>query len=682
MMDRPHRLLFTFGAVATSVSLTAVTVAALADLVDDLFPFFLLQTAAVSLMLGLVAMAAARRGTVHIGIWITTIAGVVMAFECASMTVGAWLLRDTPEVLAAYGASALAPNQVSLEVALAFWWERTWVGSLGGFLTLGLLLFPDGRLPSTRWRPVAGVSLAALVVFTAANLVAGNPSSPIPWNTISPDTTTGTILTITFPIVGLCILLSLASLFVRHRRADAEQRHQVRWMLFGAGAVAILMIATFAFGAARYGLSAPETSRLVNLATLVAIPVLIAAYGVGVVRYRLYEIDVVINRSLVWGVLAGFITAVYVAIVVGLGSLIDDRSNLALAVAATAAIAVIFEPVRQRIQRWANRLVYGSRATPYEVLAALNVPRETVEDLVASGAEAIAGGIGAEAVVIRGDDAVVSKWPHGSAGRTAWDLELPMYHDGTRVGTVAVAKRQGDQLTAQDRRLVAEFADQTSLLLSNLLLNRRLEGRLQELSDSRRRLVTAQDEARRRLERDLHDGAQQELVALKVKLGLARQVARGEGASEVEQLLSRISEEADEAVDTLRSLARGVYPPLLEAEGLEAAIAAHVRRLPIEVEFDVQDVGRHPREVESTVYFCLLEAINNALKHSGAERVEVHVIERDRLAFSVNDDGVGFRGEMGNGLTGMRDRLDTVGGTLSVNAMSPHGTRVEGTVPL
>lgn len=687
-MRRSSSRLFAVGAATSSIALGASLAATVLGLWSHLFDFFILQTAATSFMLGLVAMAAGRRGSGNAGVWVTSGAGLLMALECAGVVAGGAILRDSPEILAALSASELASTDIPASAAVAFWIQKTWLASLGGFLTLGLLLFPDGRLPSPRWRVVAGLSVLGLTLFTVGSLIAEAPGSDTVWNTFDTHIVLRVMIGVGAPLVAVSILASVVSLMVRHRRAGPEHRHQVRWMLFGAGTFALALVASFTVGAIAFGIDAQQTQTLASYATMVGLPFLVASYGVGIVRYRLYEIDVVINRSIVFGLLAAFITSVYVAIVVGLGSLFDSRSNLVLAVAATAVIAVVFEPVRQLVQRWANRLVYGSRATPYEVLSSLNVPQESVDDLVAGSAAILARGVGAEAVVIRGSGPetgrAVSAWPPSAADlEVDWDLEVPLMHEGQQVGSVGVAKKRGEQLSAQDRRLVAEFAGQTSLLLANRLLNRRLEARLDELRVSRRRLVAAQDEARRRLERDLHDGAQQELVALKVKLGLARHVARSEHADEAETMLETVVAEADEAVDALRRLARGVYPPLLEAEGLQAAVTAHIRSLPVPTELHADGIVRHSQEIESTVYFCLLEALDNVTRHSDATRAEIHLADTGtELVFSVTDDGRGFDGLRGDGLIGMDDRLDTLGGRLEVSTGTDEGTTIRGSVPL
>ncbi|CAN5828913.1 hypothetical protein BH23ACT4_BH23ACT4_05170 [soil metagenome] len=678
--------------VATTVGTVTVALAAgllaysfLSGLSNILFDYFFYQTTLFGLTLGLVAIAAARAGTLNLGVWITSVAGLLMTLESTTLAVANTMLSDQV-VFEALLNSLLAPADLPRDVAVVLILERGWLASLGGFLTLGLLLFPDGHLPSRRWRIVAATSVVGIGLFTSGNIIAGLPSSTIPWE--SPDTGTGLVsalMELGLVLVGISILASLASLFARYRKSGTEKRHQIRWMLFGASVFALSFIVAFAVS------TTAGNPTAANYATLLAMPLLVGAYGVGIVRYRLYDIDVVINRSLVFGALALFITGVYVAIVVGLGNLIGDPSNLGVAIAATALVAVVFEPVRARVQHWANVVVYGRRATPYEVLAGMSAATGTPEEQLSEATRLLAEGTGAENVAIWNADeteaAPVAASPMDviPARDDGWDLEVLMFHEEEEVGTVTLRKRRGDQVSPQDERLVVEFAGQASLVVANTLLNQRLRQRLDELTESRRRLVSTQDETRRRLERDLHDGAQQQLVALKVKLGMAKTMAGREDAPTVVSTLEGISHDADSAVDTLRDLARGIYPPLLEAEGLATAIEAQANKAPLAVSVSADDVGRYLREVEAQVYFCVLEALNNAVKYAGAESVQIILEDTGgALTFSVTDDGAGFdpaEVSGGPGLQGMADRIDTIGGELHVEAASGKGTTVRAKIP-
>ncbi|HEX5924931.1 MAG TPA: histidine kinase [Baekduia sp.] len=238
-----------------------------------------------------------------------------------------------------------------------------------------------------------------------------------------------------------------------------------------------------------------------------------------------------------------------------------------------------------------------------------------------------------------------------------------------------------------ERRPVGVMAMVGGLALM-MFINKRLaaevEASLQEARRSRERILTVADEERRRIERDLHDGAQQRLVALRIKLELASERSAQEQLPDAE-LLHQLGEEVGEALDEVRSLAAGVYPSLLVDGGLGEALRSVARRSPMPVRVTAQDIGRHPRRVEAVVYFCCLEALQNAGKHAGAGSVSIVVSDVRDLRFEVRDDGCGFEvdhDDLGHGLTNIRDRLGAVGGTLLVESRSGGGTRVAGTVPL
>jgi signal transduction histidine kinase len=254
---------------------------------------------------------------------------------------------------------------------------------------------------------------------------------------------------------------------------------------------------------------------------------------------------------------------------------------------------------------------------------------------------------------------------------------------GDQLGQLAVRRRSGEPLAPTEERLMDGLALQAGLALRNERLQHELRQRLDELQASRQRLVAVQDEERRRLERDLHDGAQQDLVALRMKLGLAGALARAEN-SEVAPVLDELQGDLGEALDSLRALARGVYPPLLEAEGLRPALAARARPLPFTVDIRC-DSRRYPRELEGAVYFCCSEALQNVVKHAAAARVTIRIwTEPGSLRFEVKDDGRGAgRSELskGSGLQHIRDRLEALGGCLELDPAPGAGISVRGCLP-
>jgi signal transduction histidine kinase len=641
---------------------------------------YYVQTSVLFAVLGAVILAK-RPG--HVIGWILVATG---AFDTITRLVDLYLLFSLGEVVREVQRGTVTPTfddfPAQLTAITLFGW--TWVPSLTALAIALPLFFPDGRLLSPRWRGVAIFGAMATALLSAPAAVADVIEVP------------DVIMVTASVLVGLAMLLSLVPLALRFRHSRGTERQQLKWVYFGLAIsipLLVLGVVGYTFGIGGY----------FSIAPFVILPVTIT---IAVLRYRLYDIDLVINKTVVFVVLAAFITGVYAVIVVGLGQLLPiGEGNLGLAIAATAVVAVAFEPVRARVQHWANRLVYGRRATPYEALAAMTARLGDSTDPGAALAEAarlLAEGTGAAQAVIwvAQEGLLVPRASTGQAGPDAEpvallgpefpalpaDLARAVRYEGQLVGALSLTKRPGEGVSTADRRLVEELAGQAALLLVNTRLRSRLNDRVEELRGSRRRMLAAQDRARRALERDLHDGAQQELVALKVKLGLARTIATREGATELATQLADTATVADKAVDTLRDVARGIYPPLLESEGLPAALSAQARRADLSVTVLDRAARRYPREVESTAYFCAVEALQNTVRHARAKNAHIELDGIDStLTVTVTDDGHGFDGDStvyGAGLAHMTDRADAAGGALSVTSRPGHGTTIVLTLPV
>lgn len=581
-----------------------------------------------------------------------------------------------------YAVYASARHHPPLWGSQAATWLALWTWGPQLFTApLVMLTYPNGRLISPSWRWLVGVILLTATLITLGLAFAPAPIYGPTSLFVNPLGITslaglsgfvGSAAFIATPVFGIAGLVSLA---VRYRRASGDERQQIKWLGYAAGLYAAQVLLTNAYySTGQHTLDAIATT--LNIASVIAFPV---AVGIGILRYRLFDIDLVINKTLVYGALAALITGFYVAVVVGLGSLVGERSNVLLAIVATALIALGFQPLRQRLQRVANRVVFGRRATPYEVLAEFSQQVAEVyagEDVVQRMARVLAEGTGAERAEVWIGDRPAAVFGAGGSGEVR---SVEVSHQGEVLGSLKLVKRRGDTLTQHEEKLLADLANQAGLVLRNVGLTQQLLQRLEELRASRQRLVRVQDEERRRLERDLHDGAQQHLVALKLRLGLAR-------AAPTAELLAELEGQAGEALQTIRELARGIYPPLLQDRGLADALAAQARRATVPVSVEADGLGRFPQEVEAAAYFCVLEALQNVQKHAGAASATVRLWEADgALRFEVEDSGPGFdtrHASAGSGLTNLRDRLEALGGDLRVVSARGQGTKVYGAVPV
>jgi signal transduction histidine kinase len=251
-------------------------------------------------------------------------------------------------------------------------------------------------------------------------------------------------------------------------------------------------------------------------------------------------------------------------------------------------------------------------------------------------------------------------------------------HQGELLGALSVETPPSDPMNPAKDKLVRDLAAQAGLVLRNVRL-------ISDLRASRQRLVAAQDEERRKLERNLHDGAQQQLVALAVKLRLAEQLTARD-ADKAKEMLTALQQDTQDALENLRDLARGIYPPLLADKGLGAALEGQARKASIPVEISTNGAGRYPQDTEAAVYFCCLEALQNVQKYANASSATVGLSQADgKLRFEVADDGAGFDPAAtgyGTGLQGMADRLDAIGGTLEVRSRPGGGTTIVGSVPV
>jgi signal transduction histidine kinase len=680
--------------VLTATAAVTMTVVARGDLATGDLASNLLLTVAVVAYATLGAVIVRRAGNV-IG-WIMLGEGAGLAFlVLASMYAVIGVVTFPGSLPAAKRVGTLSECSFSAVVfTLAFMF----------------LLFPTGRLPSRRWRPVAAAGLLLAALTTAGlvvhprlvhlpapggvSLIFPNPLAVPGLGPVLRTVLVGTINGLTAVSVPF-LAAALVSLAVRYRAGGQLLRQQIKWLALTAlGFVGGLLIALLGLAAGQAWLATVAYTS-VQIISLLAIP---AAMAIAILRHRLYDIDVIISRTVVYALLSAAFTGVYAGIVLGIGTFVGHQGGPVLTIAAAVTIALLFQPLRRRAQLFANRLVYGRRATPYQALSDFAGDMAGQLDLteaVDRMVTVLAGATGAdraEAWIRVGPQLrPAAIWPHGSPSSTAVALGpdggLPAFegasravavqHGGELLGALSLQKPRNEPLTGTEDELLQDLASQAGLVLRNAAL-------IGELRASRRRLVEAQDAERRKIERNLHDGAQQQLIALMIQLGLLEESADDPAA--VRQITPAVKDGLRAALEDLRDLARGIYPPLLADQGLVPALQAQARKAALPVEIDADGVGRYPQDTEAAVYFCTLEALQNITKYAGASRATVGLsYSGGSLQFTVTDDGAGFdtaTARHGSGLQGMADRLAALGGTLDVHSQPGRGTTLTGQLPV
>lgn len=600
-----------------------------------------------------------------------------------------------------------------------------WLGDVQIPWVLMLMLFPDGRFHCQFARRFAIVCIALAFALSASSfLFVSDGLLPLMVNFRAARWLAGPLAGLPHPVwlidglqfVGLS-LPAVASVWLvdRFRNAEPLERQQIRWFL--TAAFVSIAVETLYFAIP------PDASvlrRVWVVLVVAALPLPTVAACIAIFRYRLWDLDRLISRTLAFALLWAGVSALFLGVALGAGLAIGGfKTNLVASLALALVLTVVLQPLRRRLDRFVVRVIYGDRPRGYELLARLG------ERLQSAGDRAALAPMVADAVRVGFGVPWAAVWLHveteGAAALTpvaaaGTELGPSLVHDAggfpseaTRledipalaaelaplwadppaalapliaaeemVGLLACAGRPGEGLGQTDLDILTLVARQSALALRNLRLEEELRLRLDDLRRSRQRLVSAQDDERRRLERDLHDGVQQQLVNLAVRL---------KRASASDSKLAELGAEAEESVFALQDVARGIYPSLLADQGLPAALRAHAARMPVAVVIEVapQLVDRRfGRDVESTLYFVALEAITNAQKHAPGAHLTVALRNGRTLVLEVHDDGPGFAQTdgSGSGLQNMKDRVSALGGTFKIDSRPGAGTWVRASVPL
>jgi signal transduction histidine kinase len=642
---------------------------------------------------------------------------------------GVGLLYQIRHFTLAYADYALA-TAFALPWGEYLAWFSTWIG-FAGLILAGvflMLLFPDGRLLSRHWRIVAwaavsGAALAALADgFYPGRLTthgyAENPLEALGF--IGSGLTTYGSLAASKVLASVLLLVStLAALFslaVRLQRARGDERQQLKWFMYAAAPAAVcitvflveVMISNYSTNlmfmimntlSARYEVF--TTSSYVPAVALLVLPIF--TY-IAILRHHLYDIDVLINRTLLYGSLSACVVLIYVLAVGGLSVLFEAQGKSGVSLLATVVVALLIQPLRSRLQRGVNRLLYGERDDPYAVTSRLGrrleatlAPEAVLPTIVETIAQALK--LPYVAILLKEGGGFRSAAAYGSP--MAEPEALPLVYQREEIGRLVIAPRApGEQFSTGDRRLLEDLVRQAEIAIHAVRLTA-------DLQRSRERLVTTREEERRRLRRDLHDGLGPTLASFALKLEGVRKLVRRKPV-DAEVLLSRLTEQTEDTVMDVRRLVYGLRPPALDDLGLVAAIRQQAEshgfvahegfsgaagdelsgKAGLVFSLDAPgNIPTLPAAVEVACYRIAQEAITNVARHAYAKTCRVRLaLDRGAgvLEVEITDDGAGMPGDRaaGVGLSSMRERAEELGGTCNVEPGQERGTRVIARLPL
>lgn len=620
------------------------------------------------------------------------IAGILIARRQPRNPIGWLFLLISADTALTALADAYAGHHFPGWVAAA--WLQTWCYYLSypvGFSLL-LMLFPNGRLPSPRWRPLLALAVVAAVSrvavqlaandpitghFSATALLTANPTGLFPVE----NSATGSAISVgTWLLSLLAQLGATGALLTRLVRSRAEERLQLKWLALVAVMLAAAFLIHFLIQVI-WGASLLDFgSVLMHALVIVGLP---AATAIAILRYRLYEIDLIINRTLVYGVLTIVVVGFYVGMVGVLGVLLQQRASLLISLLAAGVIAVAFAPLRMRVQTAVNRLMFGARRDPYEVLADLGRQLDATSadtPLLEAVAGTVARALRLPYVAIRvpgeGSDAI-----HAEHGQQAGEsIVIPLVYQGEPTGDLVLSLgTHRAELSAADQRLLADLTRQAAAAVHSVVV-------AAQLQRSRERLVSAVEEERRRLRRDLHDGLGPSLAAQTLKAGSALALFKRD-PERAQALLEELEVDAQTAMADVRRLVYNLRPPALDELGLAGAIrqaaATHAVGMRMTVELPDQ-LPPLPAAVELAAYRITQEALTNVTRHARAGHCRLRLTVNGSLNLEVIDNGIGLSkaGPPGVGMSSIRERAAELGGTSSIGPGRSSGTRVFVQLPI
>jgi signal transduction histidine kinase len=632
------------------------------------------------------------------------VTGLIWAFVVPSLVVGGLVLllrrpgHPIGELLVLTGMAAFVIPQIVESITIgvfersggqAWMWAPVWLSrtlvNVGlALATTLVVLLPDGRYRNPRERRfIAGVwivvAFPTLVVLSNEFVVTSGFSfaslsgirNELFFEVLRPY---GSMFVSLNTLASLVFLGAIALLFLRYRAAADRERKQIRWVLFAGCVVGVVSLGPASLGELGVIPGPGQGSTLFTVLTILPIVLLPASIVVAIMEPPWIDVDIVIRKSIVYGALSAVILLVYIAVAAALGVAAGARLGLSveLAVVLTVVIAILFQPARRRLQAIADRWVFGARPTKYEAVTDFGVTIEQAtepSELLPRLVETIRRAIRLTWVTVSLDDG-----SRAESGAVEGDfaLRVPLRAGDEQIGEIVCGPKTEGRLGDDEIQLVRTLAGQLALAVRNARLASRI--------------VNAAESERRRIERNIHDGTQQELVALVARLGMARSAAAQGGLSP--DVIDDMRLEAQHILSELRELAQGIHPSVLSDGGIVEAVEDRCARLPLEVTLEASEGLRARRfgdNIEGAAYFFVTESLANVLKHADATRATISLTcDDERLLLGVADDGRGFdpAAASDGGLAGLRDRIRALGGTVSVASKPGSGTRVTASLPV
>ncbi len=671
-----RRLAWALWAVAMGQAASGLVLAALNRLsFEHFFAEYVVATVAAALAFATVGAIIATRHP-----------GNGVGWLCCVVGVGTSVVTWTGQ----YARYALVTRPDALPGGLVALWLNSWVWAPPAAVAAVFLpvLFPDGRLPSTRWRPLPWLAACATALLTASIALGTAPIRHDP--TVIPNPFA---LEDARPLLDVMntfgILLMLGSLagaiaaqVVRFRRARGEERQQIKWVAYATALLVGAIVTPGVLDPSGF----TEDALLSGALLAVAYPGLPVAVGIAVLRYRLYDIDLIINRTLVYGALTGCVVGLYVFVVGYLGVIFHAGGNLLISLVATGLVAVLFAPLRDWLQRAISRLMYGERDEPYRVIARLGerlgaalAPDAVLPSIVTTVREALRLPYAAIALPRDGAFGIVA----ASGEPPAAVLRLPLSYQGETVGELLLGSRApGEGFSSADRRLLGDLAHHAGVAVHGVKV-------MTDLQRSREQLVLAREEERRRLRRDLHDELAPTLAALGLTAATVGELIPRDPARAAD-VNTKLEAALRAAVGDVRRLVYDLRPPALDELGLVEAIRERAEQYSNDADLRVrvevpEPLPPLPAAVEVAAYRIMQEALANVVRHAGARTCVIRLASSgDELRVAVVDDGIGLpeSPRAGVGLRSMGERAAELGGTCIVQPSAPTGTSVSFRLPL